>query len=380
MGRWIAVLVLVLAACGGSAGQSLGETQAALQGLPAQGESGVTVMTRNIYLGTDLAPLLQASSPAELPALVGAALANVQRTNFPLRAVALADEIEATQPHLIGLQEAALVEASVNGVPVMRLDYLQILQAQLLERGLSYAAVVSPQTDLTVPGPEGLVVHVVDRDVILARADVGIANPEVHNYLARLTIPVGGAGGPVVTILRGWAAVDATVGPRTFRFAATHLETTDLPVFAQVQVAQGAELAAALARSRLPLVLVGDFNSAADGTLTPTYGNLVAAGFVDAWDQPRPRGVGFTCCQLPTLDNPVSLLDQRIDIIFLRQGPPAAAGYPRIVGGVQALEVGNLPSDRIDGQWPSDHAGVVSTLRLPRAVGLVREDDPLSAR
>jgi hypothetical protein len=28
--------------------------------------------------------------------------------------------------------------------------------------------------------------------------------------------------------------------------------------------------------------------------------------------------------------------------------------------------VGDEPQDRIGGLWPSDHAGVVATLRLPR--------------
>ena len=55
--------------------------------------------------------------------------------------------------------------------------------------------------------------------------------------------------------------------------------------------------------------------------------------------------------------NPISQLSERIDLVLFR-------------GGFHVEDirlVGEKPSDRIPpGLWPSDHAGVVATLRIPR--------------
>ena len=90
-------------------------------------------------------------------------------------------------------------------------------------------------------------------------------------------------GGPI-TIVRGWSAVDVKLRGRRVRFLNTHLEASSAPV----QVAQANELLAGPANTRLPLILLGDFNSPAEGTGTPTYANLLAAGFADAWSQAEP--------------------------------------------------------------------------------------------
>jgi hypothetical protein len=83
---------------------------------------------------------------------------------------------------------------------------------------------------------------------------------------------------------------------------------------------------------------------------------LLAAGFVDAWSLEHPGTDGFTCCQAETLDNDPSALDQRLDLVLFR-------------GGFQVRDVelvGEEDADRTEsGLWPSDHAGVVSTLVLP---------------
>ena len=65
------------------------------------------VMTYNVYFGADLTPIFFAATEAELLAAVGNAWANVQATDIPLRADAIADEIAASAPSVVGLQEAA---------------------------------------------------------------------------------------------------------------------------------------------------------------------------------------------------------------------------------------------------------------------------------
>lgn len=110
-----------------------------------------------------------------------------------------------------------------------------------------------------------------------------------------------------------------------------------------------------------PIILSGDFNSAADLSTTPTYAFFEAAGYVDGWPRSRPPEVGYTCCQAPDLLNPVSTLSERIDIIFSRD--PFAL---RPATTVRADRVGASQSDRTkpSNLWPSDHAGVVEALRF----------------
>ena len=69
------------------------------------GKRDLTVMTQNLYLGSSLTPALTATDAASFVAAVAQIYATVLYTNFPARAEAIADEIEAKDPDLIGLQE-----------------------------------------------------------------------------------------------------------------------------------------------------------------------------------------------------------------------------------------------------------------------------------
>src|SRR4051812_44954358 len=67
---------------------------------------GITVMSRNLYVGTELEPVVGAAASGNPTAVVQAvskAWADVGATDFPERAGALADEIKATKPQLIAL-------------------------------------------------------------------------------------------------------------------------------------------------------------------------------------------------------------------------------------------------------------------------------------
>jgi hypothetical protein len=53
-------------------------------------------------------------------------------------------------------------------------------------------------------------------------------------------------------------------------------------------LAQAREFLSGPAATTLPVVLVCDCNSPADGSLTGTYGTLITAGFDDAWEVAFP--------------------------------------------------------------------------------------------
>ncbi len=320
----------------------------------ARSHPQVTVMSRNIYLGSDLTPAVTAGS---IPAFLGAVATiygTVLFTDFPARSGALADEVLAQRPDLIGLQEVS--KWTVTGpATVPGLDYLAILQAQLAARGLHYdVAAVSDNADIgPVPlagpfctGPVGAcLLRFQDRDVILVNHDsaVSVSNPRTGRYAHQQVIatPVG-----QLSFARGWATVDATVDGHSFRFANTHLETEDAPA---VQQAEGVEFLAAV-RTRGAVVAVGDFNSAADGSTTTTYADLTGDWFRDA-----APGVGLTCCQNGTLTNPVAAYGSRIDLVLVH-GPAQP---------VSAVRVGAVPFQASPPFWSSDHAGVVARVRLP---------------
>ena len=67
-----------------------------------------TVMTRNLYLGADLGPAIAAPTVPQAYTAVGDIYMNMVDMNFNARAKLLANEIQNSQPELIGLQEVAL--------------------------------------------------------------------------------------------------------------------------------------------------------------------------------------------------------------------------------------------------------------------------------
>lgn len=332
------------------------------------------VMTRNLYQGADPGPVLAATSQEALIAAVTAAYANVVATNFPERAKALADEIADGDPHLVGLQEAVLWRSQTPADPRTpatneEYDFLKILLAELTARGKHYRAVATAvSSDFEAPRstPTGLQdIRLTDRDVLLARTDLpahafSVANEQeaqFQNHVPVCSVVLGCPPRGPLRILNGWVAADATVHGRATRVVSTHLN----PISRPVQEAQAGELLAGPLNTALPTVLLGDLNSAAGGvgatpgTDTQTYNNLLAAGFTDAWTATRGRKTGFTCCQAADLRNPTSTLSQRIDYVLIRGK----------VTALKATLVGHKQADGTpSGLWPSDHAGVKSTLKL----------------
>jgi endonuclease/exonuclease/phosphatase family metal-dependent hydrolase len=354
------------------------EDRCLLNGGPLQPDHPVTVMSYNLYQGSELNAIVAAPNLQAIPAAVSKVWAAVKASNFPQRALALTKEIVAAEPDIIGLQEVALWRIQTPGTAftahptpatTVVYDFIDILVKDLAERGFHYAPVaISPSFDGQLPDTTGDDIRLTDRVAILVRTDPGprhldVANVQTHTFTVNATVPLGGPSGPKFTIYNSWASVDLTKHGETFRFITTHLDSN----VAAINEAEANELLAGPAKTNLPVILSGDFNAPADGSGPKSYANVIKAGFQDAWLQTNPHHAGFTCCQSPDLLNPTSQLNSRIDYVLMH-GDISALGMKT---------VGDRPMyDRTaSGLWPSDHAGIVVGLEL----GHEREDRATTA-
>jgi endonuclease/exonuclease/phosphatase family metal-dependent hydrolase len=327
------------------------------------------VMTRNMYVGTDFAEIFAAQDVPTLLAEVAEAFGDVQASNVQARIEAIAHQIKTTKPDLISLQEVALwqtgpfdpINPSANTVAF---DYLQLLLDELNKnKSLNYepvAVLTNLVAEAPAIGPTGLFdVRFTDRIVLLARTDLTNKDFDVENVVAQhfstiLSVPTPTLG--VVTIPRGYISADVERCGQTFRFVTAHLESFEeqlgLP-FPFFRFAQAAELLQGPAATGMPVVLAGDFNADAENPTDPTYQLLLSGGFLDAWDVTSPNTPGFTWPLF--LENPFVYTSptQRLDLVLTR--------------GAITAEKADLVGDRDVTPrlpLPSDHAGVVVTLKL----------------
>jgi endonuclease/exonuclease/phosphatase family metal-dependent hydrolase len=352
----------------------------------------IGTMTRNLYLGANLAPAIGAPSLAAFVAANGQILREVTANDFPTRVEGLADEIQEKKPDLVGLQEVALWRTAPPSLAplqtgpsatTVRYDYLQELLAELDEGNGKWGkgkteyevVVVQQEFDLEAPADENGIPgdgpaaqgipnaeingRLTMRDVILARSDSGVHtwNARGGNFANLLTVPI--LGNPL-TIARGWTVTDARVrGSGPFRFVNTHLEAFDpAALVPSIRAKQAGELVApgGPATSELPVILLGDLNSD-DDTVAPgdrqAYEALVAAGMVE-----RSTNVPLSCCLNSSLlavgkGGSEADFDHQVDHVMTRD-PAEVTLVSSSVTGIQP----------VNGFWSSDHAGVFSALEL----------------
>ncbi|MEJ2503714.1 MAG: endonuclease, partial [Gemmatimonadota bacterium] len=279
----------------------------------------VTVMTRNLYIGGDIFRLTTAL-PQEIPLVVAQLFATVQVNDFEARAGALAAEIEADAPDLIGLQEVSLFRIQDPGdyltgnttpnAETVYIDYLEVLLDSLAARGLDYTVAAQVENaDVELPAArsptEFFDVRLTDRDVILARGGVQTANAGAATFTTLAPLPVAGQ---TIDFPRGYTWVSAAVDGVEFLFVNTHLEVSAGGQLTVVQAAQAYELTGAFGSSS-PLIMVGDFNTEPGEA---PYG-ILTASFADMWT----GGDGLTCCQPEVLLQSADL-SQRIDLVLAR--------------------------------------------------------------
>ena len=358
----------------------------------------VDVMTRNIFLGADLSPALEANNPNQFVEANGEILREVDLTDFPRRAPILAEEIRSTQPDLVGLQEVALwregppdVTPALENEPVattVTYDFLDLLLDELnegyYEQGSGYSeggyevAYVQEEFDFEAPankngeqndGPPGIKNAEMNgrltmRDVILRRVGSGVKveNATGGNFENLLEVEV--ANVVTVPVTRGWTQLDATATKkikrgkkkgkkiqRSFRFVNSHFEAfddeTQVP---SIRAQQAQELLDKAANDNRSIIL-GDFNSDSPGVQPgdeQAYEVLLAGGFEE-----RSTDDPLSCCVSDLFTPAPEEFDHQVDHVMTNMGDLATLKASSVTGLTQT-----------GGIYPSDHAGVFSTLKL----------------
>jgi Endonuclease/Exonuclease/phosphatase family len=337
----------------------------------------ITVMTRNLFLGADLSPAIGAPSLAAAIDGAGVIWNELQRTKFAERAVPLAREIKRSKADLVGLQEVALWRTQTpsdlgappqnpNGKRATHVeqDFLAMLKREMKKIHAGYrVVVVQREFDSELPvdqdgsdatgdplfGAE-FDARLTMRDVILVRraSKVKLGKKRRGHYSTRFEPNVGGI---VIPVDRGWASVEARLGKKRFRFVDTHLEAFGDP---KIREAQAKELTRGPLKTKRQVILVGDLNSGVARHHEPEQpGDDLAFRALAAFGM-HDNGAVQSCCY-PDLFDPNGVFDHTVDHVLTK----------RALKTVRSFVTGHNPSQRTpSGLWPSDHGGVVSTLRL----------------
>jgi len=329
----------------------------------AAGEK-LTVMTRNIYLGGDIAAPVGATSRADFEQRAAALLQTVEKTNFPARAKLLAAEIKKSKADLIGLQEVALWRRGPDGLrdgpttpaTTVVYDFLKILQRELKAKKLKYrVGSTQNEADLEVPTSLGYDGRLTMRDVILVRKRKGLKVKKKggKNYTNQISIPTQGGQ---FTVKRGYSYVDVRLKKKKLRFVNTHLES----FLADNRNAQATQLVGkgGPLRKKTPTVLVGDINSDPfdDESDSGAYKIITEGGMKDSWRKLYGTKRANSCClnNEDLSDTTAAGFDHFIDHTF----------YKGKIKPLKATTVGNTIKSRKGGLWPSDHGGSYTRLLL----------------
>ena len=355
---------LLISACGGA--------EEAGGGAPAGETSGdITVMTRNLYLGADVAVALELLP--DVPAAAQAMWSQVAATDFTARVDELARDVVTRKPMVLGLQEATVWDCLDSaGQPVTVFDFTTQLLDELQRQGAPYVIAehdgqeafspgyaIPPITGLTVVRDPATLQPIVGQDeaacgfriadVLAVRSDVADEVTAVGTTTFDTTTFVGG----FLEVQRGYAWADVALPDGPVRFATTHLESVWSPDTEPASAGQARQLIAELSKVSTPVVAMGDFNidprdprppdapnPAGQPEVSPTcpdrscsaYWLMVDAGFVDAGpDATDPQNwtwgsdgslAGPSLGRLDdavALGNPLGFTD-RLDYVFVRGG------------------------------------------------------------
>jgi len=375
----------------------------------------VTVMSRNIYLGADVGRALELIP--NLPAAAQYMWDQVKQTDFSKRAKILATEIKQSSPDVIGLQEATiwyckkypwskkvevfnfteqLLDALDGRYELASKDGIRALNPGFSINPIPFLTKVNDeQTFKEVFGSSSAACGFETGDALLVKKSDNLEVIEVGNseYEASYSIVP-----TIMTIYRGYSWADIKVKGVPTRFVTTHLESLWDDNKVPNSAKQAMQLVNDLSNTKMPVIVMGDFNSdprdprskdqpnpgeqpiqsqacQANAITCNAYLIMSQAGYKDAGpDSLDPKNYTWGMNALLTgadtkrlvaaksMGNEYGFTD-RLDYIFSKNGTESVAS--EIIGA--------------QGEYGSDHAGVVATIALLNQSNLISQTLPMHA-
>lgn len=390
----------------------------------------LTIMSRNLYLGADVGIALE--KIPDFPAAAQFMWNQVAATDFKKRAPLLAQEIIDSNADVVGLQEATHWYCKKNfwSKNVIVFDFTREFLKATRDLGHEYVLASHSGIDalnigysipaipyLTMVNDPKTFQPLFGSDRAACGFEIGDAIAIKREHAAKV-LNVGNSEYEVsysivpkiMTIYRGYTWIDLNFNGSKTRIVSTHLESlwdsNKVPNAAR----QAKQLIEDLSTTKMPLIVIGDFNSdprdprptaksnpggqpeasqtckaqVEHPTLTSAidtcnaYWLMRRARFIDSGPDPL-NGSNYTWGMnaLLTGPDPIRLksaiemgnqegFTDRLDYVFLKNG--ATVLNSKIIGN-------KTPKGKI---WASDHAGIVATVHLPQSSALSVSLDPHS--
>jgi len=375
----------------------------------------VTVMSRNIYLGADVGRALELIP--NLPAAAQYMWDQVKQTDFSKRAKILAREINQSSPDVIGLQEATIwyckkypwskkVEVfnftkqllhALNGrYELVSKDGVKALNPGFSINPIPFLTKVNDeQTFKEVFGRSSAACGFETGDALLVKKSDNLEIIEVGNSEYEASYPIVPT---IMTIYRGYSWADIKVKGVPTRFVTTHLESLWDENKVPNSAKQAMQLVSDLSNTKMPVIVMGDFNSdprdprlkdqpnpgeqpiqsqacQVNAVTCNAYLIMSQAGYKDAGpDSLDPKNYTWGMNALLTGADPKRLLaaksmgnaygfTDRLDYIFSKNGTESVTS--EIIG--------------TQGEYGSDHAGVVATIALLNQSSVISQALPKHA-
>ena len=388
----------------------------------------VTVMSRNIYLGADVGVALELIP--DFPAAAQFMWDQVKKTDFTKRANKLAAEAALDKPALIGVQEATTWYCKKNlwSEKVAVFDFLGQFIKATQATGTSYSLAEFEGAKAFNPGYSIAAIPYLTKvedeelftslfgtpsaacgftigDAILVRDDLREQIKQVGNTEYDATYSIVPT---IMTIYRGYTWVDFQVNDSLVRVISTHLESIWDENKVPNSALQAAQLIEDLKGSKMPLIVMGDFNAdprdprpktdanpglqpvVSEACPTPgeascnAYKAMIDAGFENASpDADDPRYFTWGASALLNGPDPKREADaekfgnqygftDRLDYIFTKN--VYATTSSKLIGNIypDGSSIWDCGSEKC---FASDHAGIVATIEIPR--GASAQDDAL---
>jgi len=385
---------------------------------PAQAaEEPLTVASRNLYLGADVGVALELMP--DLSAAAQFMWDQVSATDFSKRAPMLAREIIDSRAEVVGLQEATnwYCKKNLFSKKVVVYNFTEEFLAATKELGSEYVlaerdGISALNIGYSIPAIPYLTMvrdpktfqPIFGSDSAACGFEIGDALV-IKKSLADKVIKVGNTEyetsysivPKIMTIYRGYTWADLDFNGKKVRLVTTHLESLWDSDKVPNATKQAQQLVSDLADTKMPLIVIGDFNSdprdpRADSASNPggqpeasatcpaqvvsptidtaidncnAYWVMRKAGFKDVGPDAL-NSANFTWGMSPLLDGPDLKRKKAALAMGNKYGFTDRLDYIFTRGGATALSseiIGNIPL--ASGAYATDHAGIVATISVP---------------